>query len=178
MRIGKAHVPIAPIGLAAVLLAAMIAMDGKDGASALVSEGEVVSTTQLWKGTTETSINGKRLRAELHVELGATSTDPPQAVLINTGEHNFGYGNGFRLDRLSRGFWEPVEDQSLVTLELNGLSPGGRSGPMILDVLPKNPGPSRLLPSGEYRITKDFEIDSGDPHQARPFEVSARFIVE
>ena len=164
--------------LTALVVTVAVVADGDEQAGALVPSGEVVSTTGLWRGTTETSVNGKRLRGELRVEPGASPNDPPRAVLINTGEAPFGYGNGFLLERLSRGFWEPVRDRSLVTMELNGLGPGGRSGPMILEVLRTNPGRPQLLPPGEYRITKDFEIDSGDPHEARSFEVFARFLVE
>ena len=147
-------------------------------ADELVPPGTVVSTTELWRGTTETSLNGKGLSAELQVESGATPNDAPQAVLINTGEVPFAYGNGHTMDRLSRGFWEPVEDHSVYTTALHHLIPGNRAEPETLKVTPRFNSPSRLLSPGEYRVTKSFEIDSGDPHQARPFEVSARFLVE
>jgi hypothetical protein len=166
----------AVVCLAAVVIAVVVWSEGTTPGEPLVPPGRVVSEIGLWKGTAETSINGKRLKAELRVEPGASSNDSPQAVLINTGEVPFGYGYGFRLDRLSDGFWQPVRDRSVHQAVLLHLSPGNRSEPEILRVSRNYTDPPHLLRPGEYRVTKDFEIDSGD--KPKVFEVSARFTVD
>ena len=171
---------LAVVGSASVMTVSAFRdqLDSFDQDRALVPPGEVVHTTGLWKGTAETSINGKTLKAELRVEPGASPNDAPEAVLINTGEHPFGYGHGFNLERLSNGFWEPVRDRSVYPAVGMSLSPGGRSEPEILKVTRNYSEPWHLLPPGEYRITKNFDIDSAAWDKRKVFEVSARFLVE
>ena len=184
LHVALAVTVLAVVSSGSVLAFSTLRTDDQDIADqdrALVPPGEVVRRVGLWKGTSETSIEGHRVRVELRVEPGETPGDPPKAILVNTGEQPIGYGYGISLARRKFGSWEPVRNVSMVPGIGLGLEPEASSEPEVLTVTYRLSGPVRLLPPGEYRVTKDVQPSKNGPwisgNRPPPFKVSARFIV-
>jgi hypothetical protein len=169
----------------AVLVAALLALNSGESprpVNALVPAGEVVSSVELWKGTSETSAEGNRVSVGLRIQPGETPVDAPEATLMNTGDQPIGYGYGFQLHRRVSGLWEPVRDRSVVQgIELH-LDPAEKSESEAVTVTRRIAGWSHLLGPGEYLLTKAVRPASNQPWRSgtRPpaFDVSARFLIE
>lgn len=154
----------------------------RDVASRLVPPGKVVSHVGLWKGTSETSVEGHRVLIELRVRPGETPDDPPTAILVNTGDQPIGYGYPYTLHRLVGDSWAEVDNSLAFILPELTVEPGERSKPDDILFARKLQGPLRPGRPGEYRITKWVQPSKAGPWKSgsRPpsFKVAARFVIE
>jgi hypothetical protein len=98
----------------------------------------------------------------------------PEAILINLGKKQVGYGPGFKLERRSPTGWRWVNRNQGFELPLFYLEPGTRSDPESLAVYFTSPEPVELKP-GTYRVTKSFTLNPGT---ARPPSLSLRTTFE
>ncbi len=150
----------------------------------LVPSGEVDRYTGLWRGTAETSAEGRRVKVELLVRRSKSSDEAFTATLMNIGEQPIGFGYGFSVHRKVDGEWKrmPMPNGYGYILPEFIIRPGQKSKPEHI-VWAMNPGDDASDPvaSGEYRVTKQVQPASLKPWRAGrrppPFYVSARFVV-
>lgn len=112
---------------------------------------------------TATWFEGKRIAIRLRITpCRVVVGDAPQAVLVNIGDGELGYGFVFKLERRRDEGWRWVNKRQAFPLPLFYLAPDARSDPESLAVYFNKPKPIELRP-GLYRVTKSVDLTPGKP---------------
>lgn len=131
----------------------------------------VVST-----GEATTFFNGRNFGVLLRIRPSRVSPgEVPEAQLTNTGEGEFGYSPGFKMEKRTDNGWRWINSSQGFTRPFFYLAASERSEAESLAVYLDEPEPLEFRP-GLYRVTKSVVLAPG---QSRPpsMKVSAQFRV-